>query len=292
VTSKVETAVAKRDEELAGLTRLVDHYSTDFARVLPAHIGAETFVRLAQGLLRRNTDLAAAAKANPSSLLAALLECAELGHRPGSDQYALTSRRVKPRKDAAAVPTIVGIEQYQGVIERMYRAGAVLSVKCEVVRQRDHFDWKPTRMVVPEHEYNARDTAEARGPLDAVYAYAEMQGGATSRVVVMAADEVDRHKALAGTTKFWDDWPDSMWRKTAMHELEKWVPTSSEYLQERARAMAAAQRSTIPPPPADDLPPPVTVEGTVVVEQPAAPEQPAPPVEWPEPAKPGEGAQR
>jgi hypothetical protein len=71
-----------------------------------------------------------------------------------------------------------------------------------------------------------------------------------------------------------------------MHELEKWVPTSSEYLQERARAMAAAQRSTISPPPADELPPPVTVEGTVVEDQEPAVAEPA---AWPETAKPGGG---
>ena len=29
-----------------------------------------------------------------------------------------------------------------------------------------------------------------------------------------------------------------MWLKTACHELEKWVPTSSSYRQERARADA------------------------------------------------------
>lgn len=232
--TKVEGQVAKRDTELSGLTRMVASYEGDYARVLPSHVPPSTFVRLAQGILRRNDDLAKAAMENPNSLLVTLLDCAELGHRPGSDEYALTMRKVN------SVRTIVGIEQYQGVMERMFRAGAVLSIKCEVVRSNDHFDWAPTRMRVPIHEYDALTTAEARGELLGVYAYAEMQSGATSRVVVMAADEVARHRALAGTSKFWDAWPDAMWRKTALHELEKWVPTSAEYLMQRARAASAA----------------------------------------------------
>lgn len=299
MTTKVETAVAKRDEELAGLTRLVDHYSSDFARVLPAHIEPGTFVRLAQGLLRRNDKLADAAKQNPGSLLAALLECAELGHRPGSDQYALTFRKVK---DASGkqVPTVVGIEQYQGEIERMYRAGGVLAVKARVVRENDFYDFNEATMTRPDHRpgYYVHQLTrhqrfagdKARGELVAVYAYAELQGGAVSRVVEMDREEVMKHRAVAATTNIWDGpFEPSMWLKTAVHELEKWVPTSSEYLQERARAMAEAQRAAAPPA-AEEPPAPTTVEGSAV-EVPAAAEPLAPTgePEWPDPAKPGSG---
>lgn len=298
MSTKVETAVAKRDEELSGLTRMVEHYSTDFARVLPSHIEPGTFVRLAQGVLRRNADLAAAAKANPHSLLAALLECAELGHRPGSDQYALTFRRVKPDKNSAPVPTIIGIEQYQGEIERMYRAGGVLAVKARVVREHDFYDFNEASMSRPDHRpgYYVDNTtgrharfagAKARGALVAVYAYAEMQGGATSRVVEMDREEVMKHRDVAATTNIWDGpFEASMWLKTAVHELEKWVPTSSEYLQERARAMAAAQHAAPPPAPAEEPPAPGTVEGSAI-ETPAAVDPPG--GEWPEPAQPGSG---
>lgn len=293
--TKVEGQVAKRDTELSGLTRMIASYEGDYARVLPSHVPPSTFVRLAQGVLRRNEDLAKAAMGNPNSLLVTLLDCAELGHRPGSDEYALTMRRVN------SVPTIVGIEQYQGVMERMFRAGAVLSIKCEVVRSNDHFDWAPTRMQVPIHEYDALASAENRGELVGVYAYAEMQSGmqagATSRVVVMAADEVARHRAYAGTPKFWDAWPDPMWRKTALHELEKWVPTSSEYLMHRARAGAAAEAATRPGAQASSAteqtslhpqaPTSGVIEGQATVDGPEPAE-----ADCPEAAKPGDGGNK
>lgn len=273
MTTKVETAVARRDEELAGLTRMIETYSNDYARVLPSHVEPATFVRLAQGVLRRNPDLAEAAKVNPNSFLVALLECAQLGHRPGSDCYALTPRRVKDKGSDRRVLTVVGIEMYRGVIERMYRAGAVVSVKCEVVRQYDRFEWSPTRMRVPVHEFDPLASLEDRGKIRGVYAYADMQGGGTSRVVVMSKDVIDRHRKLAATDNFWRDWEEAMTMKTAVHELEKWVPTSAEYIRERARAIAEAHQTrrelaepapATPQRPEPPLPAPLTVEGHVV----------------------------
>lgn len=221
---------------VSGTEALVGQYKADFAQVLPSHVKPDTFVRLAQGLLRRDEALRKAAELNPGSFFAAILECARLGHEPGTDQYALTHFR----NNKTGIPEIVGIEQYQGEIERMYRAGAVLSVKCEVVRDNDDFEWAPTRMRLPRHEFDALADEETRGSLRGVYAFAELQGGALSQPVVMGKAEVMKHKAVARTTKFWDGpWEQSMWKKTAIHELEKFVPTSSEYRREVLRSAAA-----------------------------------------------------
>jgi recombination protein RecT len=185
-------------------------------------------VRLAQGLLRRDENLAKVASRNPGSFLAALLECARLGHEPGTEHYALV----------AFGNEVTGIEQYQGEIERMYRAGAVDAVICEVVRKNDYFMWRPG--TAPEHDADWFATAEARGELVGVYAYAVLKGGGISKAVVMGAEEINRHRQVARTDAMWVKWPEAMWRKTAIHELEKWVPTSAEYQRERLRALAEA----------------------------------------------------
>lgn len=239
-TNTVSQAVEKREN---GPGELVARYKADFQQVLPAHIKPETFVRLSQGVLRKDPDLAAAAAGNPGSFLAALLECARLGHEPGTEAYALTWFR----NNKTGVPEVVGIEQYQGEIERMYRAGAVTSVKCEVVRQNDVFQWSPTTMRLPLHEFDALADDDERGPLRGVYAYAEMVGGALSQPVVMGKGEVMKHKAVAKSRNFWDGpWEPSMWKKTAVHELEKWVPTSSEYRREQLRAAAEMASNRLP----------------------------------------------
>jgi recombination protein RecT len=186
-------------------------------------------VRLATGLLRRSPDLTAVAMKNPDSLKSALLECARLGHDPGTDAFALV----------AFGNEIVGIEQYQGEIERMYRAGGVASVVCEVVRQHDMFDYQPGS--APQHGADWFGGNGVRGDLVGVYAYANLNGGGISQVVVMGAEEVGKHRDVARTKTIWQKWPESMWKKTAIHELEKWVPTSAEYQRERLRALAEVQ---------------------------------------------------
>jgi recombination protein RecT len=227
----VTNAVAQRDN---GAQALITKYRNDFAQVLPTHLRPATFVRLSQGLLRRNTKLADAAEANPASFLAALLECARLGHEPGTDQFALVPFKDRKRNTVE----VVGIEQYQGVIERMYRAGAVRAVKAEVVRANDPFTYEPDVMDRPRHKPDW--FAEDRGTLIGVYAYAVMLDGSTSRVVMMNRTEVMKHKAVArgatGEDSPWQTWEESMWRKTAVHELEKWVPTSAEFRREALRA--------------------------------------------------------
>ena len=223
VGNAVERADANNE-----LQAMVLKYEEDFARVLPEHIKPAHWVRLAQGLLRRDENLAKVAARNPGSFLAALLECARLGHEPGTEHYALV----------AFGSEVTGIEQYQGEIERMYRAGAVQSVICEVVRKQDFFNWQPGQP--PQHDADWFATAESRGELVGVYAFAVLKGGGISKVVVMGAEEIGKHRSVARTDVMWNKWPEAMWRKTAIHELEKWVPTSAEYQRERLRAMAEA----------------------------------------------------
>lgn len=223
----VGNAVAQQDKANS-LQDLIVKYQDDYAKVLPQHVDSAHWVRLAQGLLRRNPDLARVASGNPGSFMSALLECARLGHEPGTEQFALV----------VFGNEVVGIEQYQGEIERMYRAGAVQTVIAEVVRKNDYFHWQPGHM--PQHDADWFAPTETRGDLVGVYAYAILNGGGISKVVVMGAEEIGKHRDVARTDVMWRKWPEAMWRKTAIHELEKWVPTSAEYQRERLRALAEA----------------------------------------------------
>ena len=217
---------------------LVAEYAKDYAMVLPSHIKAEQWVRVSQGLLRRDQKLAAAAAQNPGSLLSALLDCAHKGLEPG-DTYHLV-----PFKGE-----IVGIVDWKGELEMIYRAGAVASVTCECVYEGDTFKWVPGIMDRPVHEPNWFDPERVTRPMIGVYAYAVMKDGATSRVVVMSSTEVEQVKKVSKTAtrsdSMWNVWPDRAWRKTAMHQLAKWTPHSAEY-REQVRASAAAIEQVAP----------------------------------------------
>ena len=233
----VTQAIVRREKEdkLVGWLR---HQEDDLAMAAASHLKPSTIIRVAQGALRRDDKLMAAAIANPQSLLHCLLDAARLGHEPGTDQYWLI-----PFGDE-----VTGIEGYKGIIERMYRAGGVSSVHVQVVREHDFYRSMGDR-TPPVHEYDDFADAADRGPLRGVYAYAIMTSGACSQVIRMGRAEIMRHKAMSrGSGRSdspWKAWEEAMWKKTPLRALEPYVPTSSEWLIARAQA-AAQSRITAP----------------------------------------------
>lgn len=241
MTESVTAAVARRDNSPAAL---IERYKNDFATVLPSHIKPDTWVRLAQGALRRDPKLAEAAAADPGSLMVALLDAARQGLEPGTEEYYLTPRKTKGKLH------VLGIRGYQGEIELIYRAGAVSSVIVEVVREKDVFNYAPGRDDRPRHEIDW--TAPDRGALMLVYAYAVMKDGAISKVIVLNQAHIDKAKESSqGADNDWSPWKkhtEAMWMKTAIHRLQKFVPTSAEYRASQLRAAVEADnlRRTVP----------------------------------------------
>ena len=277
----VSDAVAKRDTSPYSM---VAAYASDFARVLPSHVPSDSWVRLAQGALKKGRfgpdgkryELEIAAANNPGVFFAALLDAARLGLTPGSEEYYLTPRKVKGRLE------ILGIVGYQGYVELMYRAGAVGSVVVQVVRENDEYRYDRGIDDVPVHRFKPFARDAERGKLVGVYAYAKMKDGAVSQVVELNQDDIDRirkaNPASGGEYSPWANWETSMWMKSAARQLRKWVPTSAEFRREEARASAEVQRVSTE----RDLPPaPLEAEFVdgEVVEQ-----------EWPAAATPPDAA--
>lgn len=253
-------------------TEIVRQYRDDFAMVLPRHVNADQWVRLTTGMLRRNDKLASVARSNPASLLAALLDCARLGLEPG-DTYHLVPFGSE----------IVGIPDYTGLIELIYRAGMVRSVKCEIVARADlapdptddhpvlghgrpRFEWHPSEMDRPHHR---PDWFGDRSDMVGVYAYAVMLDGSTSQVIMRNKSEIEKVQAVSRTGRdpggMWMQWPDRAWRKTVLRELSKFVPTSAEFRGDNAVALDQVTSSRIPAGPlvSDDV-----IDGDVIAEPP------------------------
>lgn len=243
----VANAVAQRDNSPGAL---ITKYSSSFATVLPTHVKPETWVRLAQGALRKGKrfdnnpanpfELEVAAANNPGAFLAALLDAARLGLEPGTEAYYLTPRKVKGKLE------ILGIVGYQGYIELMYRAGAVSSVLVDVVRANDEYRYERGVTRVPLHRFPPFSREAARGELVGTYAYAEMATGSVSQVIQLDLDDITRIKAVNpfsdGANSPWTKWEKAMWMKSSVRQLRKFVPTSAEYRRELARAAGEARR--------------------------------------------------
>jgi recombination protein RecT len=255
-----QAAVAKREAPRA--SALVAQYRSDFTTVLPSHMRADTWVRVAQGALKRGkkadgdpagrTELEVAATNNPAAFLSAMLDAARLGLEPGTEQFYLTPRKVKGRLE------ILGIIGWQGYVELMYRAGSVSSVVAEVVHAADHFTFRPGRDEVPDHEIDW--DADDRGPLRLAYAYARMKDGSTSKVVVLNRAAIERaKKSSQGADSQYSPWQQheaAMWLKTAVRQLAKWVPTSAERYSVTGNPVThvETERQDRPEPPVTNLP--------------------------------------
>ena len=275
MTQSVSDAVG---QQATGPIALINESEGFLASVLPSHVDIRSFMGLAKAHLKKNAKLAAAAARNSQGYLLALSECASLGLAPGN-----TFHIVPFENRNGGTVDFVGITDYTGEIELIYRAGAVSSIKAEIVYGGDlpGFRFEPG-MDKPVHK---PDWFGNRGTMVGVYAYAAMKDGATSRVVVMNRDEVMKVKAASKTAGFddspWKLWEDRMWLKTAIHQLAKWVPSSTEYRASALRDVARADR----------------IRGEVPMGRPATPATPTPepPVDaeivdaeaWPPVATPG-----
>lgn len=269
MSETVTGAVAKRD---TGPGAMVEQYRSDLTQVMPTHVNAQQWIRLAQGVLRRDPKLAQAAANNTGAFMGALMEAAQQGLTPGTAEYYLTPRKRKGQLE------VQGITGWQGLVELMHRAGAISSVVAEIVYEADVFRYVPGRDERPVHEIDW--DAEDRGTKRLAYAYALMKDGATSKVVVLNRAQIAKIRAQSDSAGSeyspWNKWEDAMWTKSAVRQLAKWIPTSSEYRREQLRAaqeVAAEQPAPAGAPPrADEAPPGVDPETGEVIEAEIVPE--------------------
>jgi len=276
----VTNAIAVRD---TGPAAMVETYRDEYAALMPSHLNPDQWVRMAVGAIRGNADLVQAAQNDIGTFLRELRTAARLGLEPGTEQFYLTPRKTRGKK------VIKGIVGYQGIVELIYRAGAASAVIVESVRANDSFQYVPGRDERPVHHIDW--FGEDRGALVGVYAYAVMKDGATSKVVVLNKRQIDAIKAKSDSKNSeyspWNTNPESMWLKSAVRQLMKWVPTSAEYMREQLRAQAevAAEQPALgdtpmPPAPSVNLgdDPDEVVVGEVVDDD-------QPPADWPETAR-------
>lgn len=292
----ISNALATRDD---GPGSMVEQYREEYAALVPSHVNADQWVRLAVGAIRGNQMLERAAKNDIGVFLRELKTAARLGLEPGTEQFYLTPRKSKDHNWNFIIKGIVG---YQGIVELIYRAGAVSSVVVETVRANDSFRYVIGRDERPVHDVDW--FGGNRGDLVGVYAYAVMKDGATSKVVILNHSQVMDAKGKSDSASGkgadyspWNTNEEAMWLKTAARRLAKWVPTSAEYMREQLRAHAEVA-AELPSGFAPQLPQPsaglpeegddgITDEGPIEAE--FVDDEPGS-SDWPAAAQPGTGA--
>lgn len=230
-------AIERRRASIGRVALITQTAARDFERLLPEHISPATFMTSAGAALWKSQDLMDGAIASPEAFLVALRESAMLGHVPGTDHYWLTPRKEK------GIASILGIEGYQGIVERMYRSGGVMSVHAEIVRANDTFAPYGGPNGRPLHLFGGPAGAFSkradRGEVIGVYAYAMLPGGVPSEQVLLSIEDLLEIQAFAaGGGAIWRKHPIPMFKKSALRRLEPYVPVSSGYRSTTAQAQA------------------------------------------------------
>ena len=202
---------------------MLTKYKAQIEAALPKHMTAERMTRIALTEVRKSKWLQ---KANPISLMGAIVQAAQIGLEPGN---ALGHCYLVPFRDD--VQLIMG---YRGMIELARRSGQVVSLSAHVVYERDVFRFA---YGLNEDLHHVPAADDDRGAPTHVYAVARLVGGGAQFHVMTWADvmtvrdlseafQAFQAKKIKSTP--WDSHPNEMARKTAVRRLFKYLPVSVE----------------------------------------------------------------
>jgi recombination protein RecT len=221
-----QTTVAQRQ---AAQAAYIAKLGPELRKVLPKYLPEERYVRLATTAVRTNEKLQ---RATPISLAGALMTAAALGLEPNTptgDCYILPyeNKRAGRGPDGEFQVEAQLILGYQGLVRLYNNSPAAGEIFAEAVYPEDDFSWARGTSPYIDHRPHPEARAADSKPTH-YYAVAILQNGAKP-FVVLTADEVKTlRRGKVGSS---GDIPDPqrwMERKTALRQLVKLLPKSTE----------------------------------------------------------------
>lgn len=214
---------------------------------------AERFARVCVTAFRQNPELQ---KSSPASILGAMMTCAQLGLEPNTPSgLAYLIPRWNSKLRSMECQFQVG---YRGLLELMYRSGAIASINADVVYRQEIeaglFTYTSGIRPSIEHRIDLLDgSARTGNPQDivAAYACAVLKSGEPVIRVVPRRD-IDKAMAMSGgksgPSAVWKSHYAEMAIKTAIHRLAKWLPTTrvDEAMEAEAKYIEAEAKPVEP----------------------------------------------
>lgn len=198
---------------------LLDRMKPELVKALPKHLDVDRILRIMNTEARRNPKLL---EASQTSLLGALMLSAELGLEPGPLGHCWLIPYYNKKTNMIEVQFQIG---YKGYLELIRRSGQLEMIDAEVVYQNDEFEFEYGMQPKLRH----KPALSNRGAPIAVYAIAKLRDGGYA-FYVMSVDDVNKIRARSKSPNegpWVTDW-DQMARKTAIRQLAKYLPLSTE----------------------------------------------------------------
>lgn len=223
-------ALAKRRENgnqaLNTLADEIRRWEPSFQQAMPKGAEASQLVRDALTSLRMTPKLG---QCNHTTVIGALMTCAQLGLRPGVLGHAWLLPFWDNRSKESKAQLVIG---YQGYIELAHRSGRVSSLVARTVYANDTFD---VDYGLADSLIHKPNLFEDRGLPIAYYAIAKFTTGGHA-FIVMTHKEMLRYrdmyaKARTSEGRIFGPWVDNfegMALKTTIRQLSKYMPKSTE----------------------------------------------------------------
>lgn len=193
-----------------------DYFRQQIALLLPKHMTAERFTRIALTALTRTPKLQ---QCTWESVLKCMMTCSELGLEPDGRRFHLIPFENRKR----GVMECQGIIDYKGLVELVRNNGEVSSIHADVVCDKDEFSYVNGEVT---HGVNFRTE---RGPMFAAYVTIVFKDG-SRHTEVMTRAEVDaiRKRSRAANDGPWMTDYNEMAKKTVFRRATKWITLSPE----------------------------------------------------------------
>jgi recombination protein RecT len=196
---------------------------------LPKHMSPERMIRVMLTTVNGNPKLLACTQ---ESLLSALMKCSQYGLEPDGRHAHLI-----PYKDQCQL-----IFDYKGLVNLVRRSGDVTDIHCDVVYEKDDFEFSFGTGATLRHKPQLRE--QDRGEVTCAYSFVKLKDGSVSYEVMpwweieAVKENSQGYKAFKnGHTQSnpWDTNWNEMAKKTVFRRHSKWLPLSFE-IQEKLNA--------------------------------------------------------
>jgi len=202
---------------------LLEKSKKQIQMALPRHMNADRMSRIAMTSVMRNPKLL---ECTPQSLIGAIIQSAQLGLEPDDLRgmaYLIPFRNNRKGTTVVEVHLLPG---YKGLMDLARRSAKVSAIEADVVHAEDKFSY---RKGTEQFLHHVKSEKADSGGIKCVYALARYNNGQCQFTVLTPRDvEKIRKSSRAGDEGPWVTHFDEMAKKTALRQLCKLLPSSSE----------------------------------------------------------------
>lgn len=232
-TDELRGKLAKRPENGGGKPQTIQDWLNDprikaeIARALPRHVDPDRLTRVALTVIRQNPELR---ECTVPSLLAAVMQCAQLGLEPGVLGHAYLVPFRNSRTGTREVQFIIG---YKGMVDLIRRSGQVESIVARIVYENDEFSLSYGIQDELRHvPWHMREGYSEPGRIRGAYMVARFKdGGYHVHYMPIAKIEERRKRSKAGQSGPWVTDYEAMCLKTVVRDAFRWLPVSVEIMR-------------------------------------------------------------